>query len=347
LIDASDLDLESDGQDELVEGVWKAGQPAVMGGPEKCVKTSLALAGAVAVATGIPLWGRFPVRTPRHVLFVSAESGLSTVRSTLSRIVNAERKNLLARGVDPEHLNITFSFEPLHLGHKDLRAVLGDLIAARESGLLVIDPFYLQAGAGGGESSMFAMGERLRPIAEACRPLGCTPLIVHHANRRLHTGSPMELAQLAFEGPSQWARQWILLNRVRRYRDDGRHDLVARIGQAGVGSGLWGVMVDEQLVGGRVSGWDVAVEPYQNVPHVKRAPAPRQAPVAKLMAALDAVTAAGQPVALWEEVRKHAKMSGGSMTNAVETAADQGLLHIGKSGGRRTLQRTPATDTDN
>jgi hypothetical protein len=290
LVEAAELEAEDHGPlDWLAEGALIAGQPAVLGGPEKTLKTSLALDLAVSVATGSPFLGEFAIPSPRHVLFISAESGRSTVASTLHRIVEARRDTLVGLGVDPKQLNISFSFNTLPLGHRDLSSVLHEKLAARQTGLLVVDPFYLNAGAGGGTlnpADMFAMAARLRPLTEACRPIGCVPLVLHHSNSSLHLGKPMELAQLAFEGLPQWVRQWTLLSRAKRYRDDGRHELVARIGQAGVGSGLWRVMVDEQLAEGRVTGWEVAVEPYLSAPQVKGAAGPKPTPLARHAAAV-------------------------------------------------------------
>ena len=46
-------------------------------------------------------------------------------------------------------------------------------------------------------ANMFQMGPLLLAIADACLSAGATPVIVHHANKQIKSGVPMELEDLA------------------------------------------------------------------------------------------------------------------------------------------------------
>src|SRR5436190_1675274 len=70
-----------------VEGVMVRGQPMVIGGPPKSLKTSLALDLAISLATATPFLGHFPVPKQRRVAVFSGESGRATVYETVRRVL--------------------------------------------------------------------------------------------------------------------------------------------------------------------------------------------------------------------------------------------------------------------
>lgn len=69
----------------LVEGLWGEEAVGIIGGEPKCGKTFLALGLAVAVASGRPCLGRFPVPHPGRVLFFAAEDAPVILRSRLDQ----------------------------------------------------------------------------------------------------------------------------------------------------------------------------------------------------------------------------------------------------------------------
>jgi hypothetical protein len=91
----------------LIEGIAVAGEPLLIGGPKKSLKTSLALDLAISLATGSTFLGRFTVPTPRSVVLFSGESGRHTlVALATSNARNSGRRyaGRLSPAATPENL---------------------------------------------------------------------------------------------------------------------------------------------------------------------------------------------------------------------------------------------------
>lgn len=120
--------------DWLIEGLWADEAVGCIGGIPKQGKTWLALEMALAVASGQPCLGRFPVRNPGPVIVFCAEDGARAVKERVGGLARA-------RGVD---------FDRLAVGWLDTAAILLDdethrkrlalTVAAVKPRLLVLDP---------------------------------------------------------------------------------------------------------------------------------------------------------------------------------------------------------------
>ena len=80
----------------LIEQLWLASGVGLLGGHAKACKTYLAAELALAVASGKPALGRFPIPRPGPVVFFGAEDSLSALRARFEGLAQA-------RGCDLEH----------------------------------------------------------------------------------------------------------------------------------------------------------------------------------------------------------------------------------------------------
>ena len=213
-----------------VEGVMVRGQPLVVGGPPKSLKTSLALDLAVSLATATPFLGHFPVPKNRRVAVFSGESGRATVYETARRI-------LRARGEEPDDCPLHLGFRLPRLSVPADRAELRRVLRGEGIGVVVLDPVYLCLLAGGrtlSATNLFDVGAVLGAAADACSRAGATLVLVHHTTKGVaDRGGPATPGGLAFAGVGEFARQWLLVNRAAEYAPGtGRHDLVLSVGGA-------------------------------------------------------------------------------------------------------------------
>ncbi|MEK6234418.1 MAG: AAA family ATPase, partial [Planctomycetales bacterium] len=239
------------------------GQPCVIGGPSKSLKTSLAIDLAVSLAApvGNQFLGRFDAEPARRVLFVSAESGEGTIKETVQRICRMK-----APGVRLDNLNITWCFQAPKLScDADLQAIRQEL-DERPVDVAIFDPLYLCLLADNmtvSASNLYEMGPLLRKLSRTCLDAGATPVLVHHFNKPgSMSHDPPALENLAFAGIGQFTRQWLLINRRAKYvPGSGLHELWLSVGGSAGHSQLWGVDVAEGQLGGDFGGrqWQVTV----------------------------------------------------------------------------------------
>jgi replicative DNA helicase len=230
-------------QEFLIEGVLVAGENGVWGGASKTLKTSTAADAAVSLGSATPFLGKFRVPKVNHTLFISGESGGAVVKDTARRICEA-------RGIDLESLAVNWSFDlpelanPLHL------KALAEALRRMGTKVVFVDPTYLAllSGAHAAQkqaSSIFDMGPLLRAVEKAVREAGATLILLHHANRRIEKGKPMELADLSYAGLAEFAAQWSLWSRREPFTGDGLHKLYLSIGGRSGQGGLFNVDIDE------------------------------------------------------------------------------------------------------
>jgi len=204
----------------LIPGILAAGQPGGIFGAFKTLKTSITADLLISLASGTPFLGHFAVPEPGRALFLSGESGLAALQSIARRIC-------AARGIDLDTLE-RFELSPKlpNLDSPDDVKILGRILRRKKPACVAIDPAYL-AIRGEDARNLFAMGSLLRPLAELCDETGAAILIVHHCKRtRIVPGDPATLDDIAWAGFAEFAAQWLLLARRRRYDPDtGHHEL--------------------------------------------------------------------------------------------------------------------------
>jgi len=236
----------------LIDGLLVRGQPGVIAGPKKSLKTNVSIDLAISLSHAGLFLDRFNVPEAVRVGIMSGESGAATIQETARRIADAKDWHL--RDFD----NVVWSFDIPQLGNSQHIDALRRFILDYELEVLILDPTYLMMmGIGNDAGNLFIVGSFLKSIGELAQETGCTPLLCHHMKKSVSDPyEPAELEDIAWAGFQEFVRQWILLNRRVKYDPDngGHHELWMSAGGSAGHSGLWGLNIDEgtrQDVGGR------------------------------------------------------------------------------------------------
>lgn len=249
----------------LIESILLPDQPAVVGGPMKCMKTSLIADMAISLGTGTPFLNHFKVPKATRAAVFSGESGAASLQETARRISESKKTKLRAA-------NVLWSFDLPRLGRKPDLERLHTVLKQNEVAVAFIDPLYLCLLDGASSASacnLFDVGPLLRRAATVCLTAGATPVLVHHAVKSVagdHKGHPLGLEQLAFAGIGEFARQWLLLSRLEPYRSgSGEHRLLMKVEGSAGHSGCWQVEVAEGVLDDDFGGkkWNIRVCPFR------------------------------------------------------------------------------------
>jgi len=236
-------------------------QVAVIGGPQKVLKTSLAVDLALSLASGTSWLGEFPCPARKRVAVLSGESGPWALQAIARRVCEA-------KGIDlarlRESLYWQFTLPQLALPEQ-LNALRTGLERDRPE-VAIFDPLYLclLAGADGPRAeNLYDTGPLLLRVAQTCLNAGATPILLHHCTKpSARKLEPLDLADLAFSGIAEFARQWVLISRREAYDPDaGTHRLWLVVGGSVGHGGLWAVDVDEGQLAEDFTGrkWEVTV----------------------------------------------------------------------------------------
>lgn len=224
----------------LVPGVMVAGQPMIVAGAKKTLKTSILIDLAISLATGGCFLGSLRAHRAARVLVVSGESGASTLRETALRVADAARVDLAA----VERLIWCDSLP--RLAEPEQLAALARLIRADQIEVAILDPAYLML-PGDDAGNVFSQGALLGRLGHAVAEAGAMLVLAHHTRKGVADAyAPPELADIAWSGFAEWARQWLLIGRREPYEPGtGEHRLWLSAGGSAGHSGLWSVDIDE------------------------------------------------------------------------------------------------------
>lgn len=187
----------------LVDGLFAASSVGLIGGPPKAYKTWVAAELALAVAAGVPAFGKFAVPRAGTVLFFGAEDPLADLRARFEGIARA-------RSVDLPHAPLLLlDVAELRLDDALQRGRLRRTVAAHKPALLVLDPLVRIARID--ENSAQEVSALLGALRTLQRELAVAVLLVHHMRKSpaAHPGQ-----QLRGSGDfSAWADSALYLTR--------------------------------------------------------------------------------------------------------------------------------------
>jgi hypothetical protein len=249
-LDAADYALEY-----LIDGALVAGQPCILAGGKKTLKTSLLIDLGISLAVGGCFLGRLKVNRACRVGIMTGESGLATLQETSRRIAAAAGFRLADIG------GLVFSEDLPQFGSVAHQEALRRFITDDELEVLAVDPAYMclpDVDA----ANLFQVGERLRGVSRVCQDTGALLLLAHHTKKtKTDPFSAPELEDIAWAGFQEFCRQWLLVGRREPYQPGtGVHSLWLSAGGSAGHSGLWAVDVAEgtrETPGGRF--WQVNV----------------------------------------------------------------------------------------
>jgi hypothetical protein len=251
----------------LIKKLAVAGQPLLVGGPRKSLKTSLMVATVVALGSAMKFLGMFDVPRKFKVLLLSGESLDATIQETAERICQA-------MGIRLEDLEgyVWWGFRLPSLDKDDHMRALAEFIKENGIEIVIIDPLYLCMLSGNSRlnpANLFDVGPLLAKVTEICLDAGSTPALVHHLRKnREAPHEPPELEDLAFAGVQEFARQWLLIGRRESYEPGtGEHHLWLNAGGACGHGGTWAVDVSEGVMDDDFGGrhWQVEVRSASSV----------------------------------------------------------------------------------
>jgi RecA-family ATPase len=185
----------------LIEDIWTAGSHGIIGGEPKTSKTTLALALALAVASGQPFLGRYAVGTQGPVLMVqeenapwmmqdrmrklAAHSGLISLEDARVQPASPGGLGSTVLSVDmpadvPFWLLNNYGFDLSIEEHRDM---LEGYVEEIRPILVVLDPMYLIFGQADA-NNMADLQPFLKWVIQLRYTYGCAVAIVHHMGKK-------------------------------------------------------------------------------------------------------------------------------------------------------------------
>jgi len=240
-ITAAELDAATYETEFLIEGTLVAGQPLIVAGGKKCLKTNILLDAAISLATATPMLGTLKVNRPVRVAVMSGESGLATIQETSRRI--ARSKGIELASID----GLIFSPDLPRIGDVRHQIALAKFLRDDKIETVSVDPAYLSLPSED-NGNLFAQGNLLRELTTVCADAGASLILCHHTKRTgVDPFQPPELEHIAWAGFQEFARQWWLLGRRERFdpESDGEHRLWLNVGGSAGFASLWAVDITE------------------------------------------------------------------------------------------------------
>lgn len=214
----------------LLRGALTKGTFGPLAGAKKTLKSYVALAVAVAVASGRPLFGKFAAADPGVVLVYAGEGGRIPFEQRLRRMAQAF-------GVDHRDLPIEYRVGAAPVLSPEFRRTLARDLRELNPALVGIDPLYAFHDPGIKSGLLNERAPLLGALSGPCVDAGSTLLLNDHFNS---TGAGFDLDRITGAGLAEWADSWMLLkHREQPDVENGEFRLVLSIGSRQWGGSTW------------------------------------------------------------------------------------------------------------
>jgi hypothetical protein len=295
----------------LIDGLWAKEAVGILGGEPKCCKTFLALELAVAVATGTPCLGTYPVKKAGKVLLYAAEDSLTDVRRRL--------EGLSARTQVPlEKLDILVITEPvLRVDLQEDRRRLEEAVSRVKPSLVVLDPFVRLHRVDENVSAQVV--PLLAFLRKLQRENGTAVLVVHHARK----GAGRARQGQALRGTSEfhgWGDSNLYLRR------NGDRYLVLDVEHRAAPS-TTGIQLELRELGDSACLELVTEEDLQANPEWGRTGTSPEARILEVLNAAEGLTT-------YQTLRKASKMKGTTFSKTLQELLKAGEVEKTKGGYR-------------
>ncbi len=157
-VPSSELATSNYTLDYFVEGVLTCGQPCVIGGASKSLKTSIAIDLAISLDSGKEFLNQYPVSKRAKVGVISGESGKASIQNTAQRVAECKQLEL-------SELSIEWAFDIPQISDPSHLRELKRFIQKHDIEVPFLDPVYLallNRDTAGNATNVFMMGAILR-----------------------------------------------------------------------------------------------------------------------------------------------------------------------------------------
>jgi len=226
----------------LIWNIFVAGQPMLIAGARKCLKTSILLELAIAIASGFPFLGMFTIPERKRVLVISGESGQGTIQETCRRI--AKSRGIELRTL--ERLMVCFK-TPRLMDPNDI-ARIEEVVVREKIDVVAFDPAYMMLAGLEDPNQITKVAPYLMALTELGARTNATVILCHHTKKSVPNPHDMpELGDESGVGYSEWARQWIYLARRESFdaESPGLHKLWMNVGGSAGHGGGWALDIEE------------------------------------------------------------------------------------------------------
>ena len=226
-LDIADLDSHAKSEvDWLVDGIFSSDQPTLFGAKSKCLKTTLLVDMAIAMATGGKWLGTFPISKPSRVLFFTGEANYRAVARRLKKACVSHGTTFAAlRGMlRVEAMDFPKLPNVVHC------AAVADAVKKYGTDVVIVDPLYRGMTADMDTNRMAEIGDAIVNFAKWCRPASL--VMSHHTTKASarELGSPPDLEDMTGAGIAESFGNWWLMGRNEKYQWDWMHDLCIQFG---------------------------------------------------------------------------------------------------------------------